>query len=75
MQNLNEDAVKYIHTLEEKLKIAVDGLKEYAEIGNWDDCFYWNDYLDDFAMVKCAQFGENGYTIAQETLDKIRNDL
>ena len=58
--------------LENKLEIAKKALKEYADQGNWSDCLSWNGWKEDSIIVQKAQFGENGYTVAEEALAKIK---
>lgn len=58
--------------LEEKLKIAKEALKQYADKGNWQDCLDWNGYMEDSFVVEKGQFGENGYTVAEDALEKIK---
>lgn len=64
---------EYIQRIEEKLTIAVKALKEYANRGNWQDCLDWNGWIEDSFIVENGQFGENGYTIAEEALEKIKD--
>lgn len=72
-KDMYEYITKYTHTLEEKLRIAEQALVEYGDKGNWADCISWNGYMEDSVYVQSAQFGENGYTIAEEALNKIRS--
>lgn len=71
-QDSYESACQKVRELEEKLKIAKEALKQYADKGNWQDCLYWNGYMEDSFVVEKGQFGENGYTVAEEALEKIR---
>lgn len=49
--------------LQAKLKKAVDGLKHYADVHNWDD-----EYIGSFARYKAGKFGMD---VARETLKEI----
>lgn len=70
-EKMRDYTAEYVVRLEEKLKIAKEALKQYANKGNWQDCLYWNGYEEDSFVVEKAQFGEDGYTIAEKALEKI----
>lgn len=71
-QAIYENASKRTKELEKKLKIAKEALKQYADKGNWQDCLDWNGYMEDCFVVEKGQFGENGYTVAEEALKEIK---
>lgn len=70
-EKMRDYTAEYVVKLEEKLEIAKEALKQYADKGNWQDCLDWNGCEEDSTIVEKGQFGENGYTIAEKALEKI----
>lgn len=70
-EKMRDYTAEYVVRLEEKLKIAKEALKQYANKWNWQDCLNWNGFEEDSFVVEKAQFGEDGYTIAKKALEKI----
>lgn len=58
--------------LEEKLKIAVQALEEYANTVNWSDCILRMPEFDLEKEVKESCYANEGYKDAQEALAKIK---
>ena len=70
-----EKCQKIVHEnveLKNKLEIARKALEEYADQGNWQDCLDWNGYMEDSFVVEIGRFDKNGYTTAEEALEKIK---
>lgn len=66
-----DEIKKQNEILSNKLDIAINALKEYADQGNWDDCLSWNGYMDDSEVVEKGQYGIHGYNFAQKALEGI----